>query len=162
MCLVTQSCLTLCDPMDCSLPGSFVHGDSPGKNTGVGCHALHQGIFPTQGSNRGLLHCRWILYQLRYYFFNLIILKSSFGKQSNSTCIRNKLGTQDCVLGRQLCSALCHQHHSRLCVRGHGSQPSDSHCCQHRSGHTKGKLVSTEFQLFEKSREKCVLKFRPM
>ena len=37
LCLVTQSCLTLCDPMDCSLPGSSVHGDSPGKNTGVGC-----------------------------------------------------------------------------------------------------------------------------
>ena len=40
ICLVTQSCLTLCDPMDCSLLGSSVHGDSPGKNTGVGCHAL--------------------------------------------------------------------------------------------------------------------------
>ena len=48
LCLVTQSALTLCDPMDCSLPGSSVHGDSPGKNTGVGCHALFQGIFPTQ------------------------------------------------------------------------------------------------------------------
>ena len=36
-----------------------VHRDSPGKNTGVGCHALLQGIFPTQGSNPGLLHCRW-------------------------------------------------------------------------------------------------------
>ena len=46
---VTQSCLTLCDPMDCSPPGSSVHGDSLGKNTGVGCHALLQGIFPTQG-----------------------------------------------------------------------------------------------------------------
>ena len=34
--------------MGCSLPGSCVHGDSPGKNTGVGCHALLQGIFPTQ------------------------------------------------------------------------------------------------------------------
>ena len=53
-CLVTQSCLTLCDPMNCSPPGSSVHGDSPGKNTGVGCHALLQGIFPTQGSNPGL------------------------------------------------------------------------------------------------------------
>ena len=31
---------TLCDPMDCSLPDSAVHGDSPGKNTGVGCHFL--------------------------------------------------------------------------------------------------------------------------
>ena len=34
-----QLCLTLCDPMDCSPPGSSVHRDSPGKNTGVGCHA---------------------------------------------------------------------------------------------------------------------------
>ena len=49
MCLVTQSCLTLWGPMDCSWPGSSVHGDSPGKNTGVGCQALLQGIFPTQG-----------------------------------------------------------------------------------------------------------------
>ena len=43
-----------------------IRGDSPGKNTGVICHVLHQGIFPTQGSNPGLLHCRWILYQLSY------------------------------------------------------------------------------------------------
>ena len=38
--------------------------DSPGKNTGVGSPSLLQGIFPTQGSNPGLLHCRQILYQL--------------------------------------------------------------------------------------------------
>ena len=38
--LDVQSCLTLCDPMDCSPPGSSVHEDSPGKNTGVGYHAL--------------------------------------------------------------------------------------------------------------------------
>ena len=52
---VAQSCLTLCDPMNCSQPGS-VHGDSPGKNTEIGCHALLQGIFPTQGSNPLLPH----------------------------------------------------------------------------------------------------------
>ena len=52
--------------MDCSLPGSSVHGDSPSKNTGVGCHALLQGIFPTQGLNPGLPHCRWILYHLSH------------------------------------------------------------------------------------------------
>ena len=40
--------------VDCSPPGSSVHGDSPGKNTGLGCHALLQGIFSTQGSNPGL------------------------------------------------------------------------------------------------------------
>ena len=48
LCLVVQSCPTVCDPMDCSLPGSSVHGDSPGKNAGAGCHALLQGIFPTR------------------------------------------------------------------------------------------------------------------
>ena len=47
---------------DCSPPGSSVHGDSSGKDTGVGCHALLQGIFPIQGSNPGLPHCRRILY----------------------------------------------------------------------------------------------------
>ena len=52
---VTQVQL-FCNPMHCSPPGSSVHGDSPGKNTGVGCHALPQGIFQTQGSNPGLLH----------------------------------------------------------------------------------------------------------
>ena len=51
-----QSCLTLYDPMDYSLPASSVHGDSSGKNAGVGCHALLQGIFPTQGSNLSFSH----------------------------------------------------------------------------------------------------------
>ena len=56
-CLLAQSCPTLCCPMHCSPPGSSVHGDSPGKNIGVGCCALLHGIFPTQGSNPGLPHC---------------------------------------------------------------------------------------------------------
>ena len=64
LCLVTQSCPTLCNPIVCSPPGSSVLGDSPGKNTGVGYHALLQGIFLTQESNLGLLHCRWICYCL--------------------------------------------------------------------------------------------------
>ena len=58
----TQSCPTLCDPMNRSLLASSVPGDSPGENTGVGCCSLLQGIFPTQGSNPCLLHWRWILY----------------------------------------------------------------------------------------------------
>ena len=40
VCLATQSCPILCDPMDCSLPGSSAHEESPDKNTGVGCHAV--------------------------------------------------------------------------------------------------------------------------
>jgi len=62
---VAQSCPTLCDPMDCPW-------NSPGQNTGVGSLSLLQGIFPTQESNRDLLHCRHILYQLSYQgiYFN--------------------------------------------------------------------------------------------
>ena len=51
-----QSYLTLCDPVECSPLGSSVHGDSPGKNPGVGCPALLQWIFLTQGLNPHLLH----------------------------------------------------------------------------------------------------------
>ena len=64
--LGSQLCLTLCKPMDCSPPGSSVHGDSPGKNTGVGSHFLLKGNFLMQGLNLGLLHCRQILYHLSY------------------------------------------------------------------------------------------------
>ena len=92
---VTQLCLTLCDPMEFSRPeywsgqpfpspGDLPNpGIEPGsstlqedslpaepqgksKNTGVGNLSLLQQIFPTQESNRGLLHCRWILYQLSH------------------------------------------------------------------------------------------------
>ena len=59
--LVTQSCLTFCDSIDCGPPVSSVHGIFPGKNTGVDCHSLLQGIFLIQGSNLDLLHCRWSL-----------------------------------------------------------------------------------------------------
>ena len=76
LCLVIQSCVTLCNPMDCSLPGSSVHGDFPGKNTGMGCHALLQGISPTQGSNPGLLQCKWILYHLSHHESPFLYIKS--------------------------------------------------------------------------------------
>ena len=57
--LDAQSCPTLCDPMDCSPPGSSVHG-SPGMNTGAGYCSLLQRIFLTQGLNPGLPRCRRI------------------------------------------------------------------------------------------------------
>ena len=57
-CLFAQLCPTLCR----SLPGSSVHGGSPGKNAGVSCHALLQGIFPIQEWNPGLPHRRWIFF----------------------------------------------------------------------------------------------------
>ena len=58
---VAQLCPTLCDPMAYTSPW-----DSPEQNTGVGSLSLLWGIFPTQGSNPGLPHCRWILYELSH------------------------------------------------------------------------------------------------
>ena len=128
LCLAAQSCPTLCDPMDCSPPGSSVHGASPGKNTGVGCHALLQressqprspalqadsllteppgkpknagvgslsllqGIFPTQESKWGLLHCRQILYQLSYQG-SLAVVKCLHSHPWNVSC-KGQTGVQ--------------------------------------------------------------------
>ena len=52
--------------MDCSITRLLCPWDFPGKSTGVGCHFLLQGIFPTQGSNPGLSHCRQTLYHLSH------------------------------------------------------------------------------------------------
>ena len=64
LCSGAQSCLTLCDSVACQAPLPW---DSPGKNTGVGCHLLLQVIFLTQGSNPGLLHCRQTVYHLSHW-----------------------------------------------------------------------------------------------
>ena len=64
--LVAQPCPTFCNPMGCQDPPSRILQNSPGKNTGMDCHALLQGIFPTQGTNPGFPHCRWILYHLSH------------------------------------------------------------------------------------------------
>ena len=60
-----QPCSTFCDPHGLQPTRVLCPWDSPGKNTGVGCRSLLQGIFPTQGWNLCLLyllHRRWILY----------------------------------------------------------------------------------------------------
>ena len=71
--------------------------DSPGKNTGVGSHALLQGTFPTQGWNPGLLHCRQILYCLSHQETSMFV--SSLppkivlwhnGKESACQCRRHR------------------------------------------------------------------------
>ena len=90
LCLVAQSCLTLWDPMDCSPPGSSAHGDSLGKSSGVGSLSLLQGIFPTQGSNPGLLHWREDSLPPRklpnclYFHVKIFLL---FGAQANTTVV---------------------------------------------------------------------------
>ena len=62
---VAQSCVWLCNPMDCSPPGPSVHGDSPGKNTGVGAISFSRGS-SDPGSEPGLPPCRWILHRMSH------------------------------------------------------------------------------------------------
>ena len=64
--LVAQSCLTFCNPWIVACQAPLSMGDSPGRNTGVGCRVLLHGFFLTQESNQDLLHCRRILYQMIY------------------------------------------------------------------------------------------------
>ena len=90
--LVPQLCLTFCGSMDCSSPGSSVHGDSPGKNTGVGCHILLQRIFPTQGWNSGLLHCRQILYPLSHQGSPRVLEWVAYDFSGGTSQPRNRTG----------------------------------------------------------------------
>ena len=62
--LIAQACLTLCHPMDCSLPSSSVRGILQARVL-MGSHFVLQGIFATQGLNPGRLHCRRILYHVK-------------------------------------------------------------------------------------------------
>ena len=67
LCLVTQTCLTLCDPMDCSLPGSSGPWNSPVKNIGVGCHTLPSpGDLPIPGIEPRCPACRQTFYHLSH------------------------------------------------------------------------------------------------
>ena len=66
LCLVTQLCLNLCDPMDCSWPGASVHGLLQARILECVAIPFSRGIFPTQGLKPGLLHCRGIFYHLSY------------------------------------------------------------------------------------------------
>ena len=85
--------------MDCSLPNSSVHVDSPGKNTLEGCHALVQEIFPTQRSNPGLPHCRQILYHLNYHGSPGIIEWVAYPFPRGSSWPQNQMGVS-CIAGR--------------------------------------------------------------
>ena len=93
-----QSCLTLCGPLDCSPPGSSCPWDSPGKNTGAGCHALLQGIFLTQGSNpRFLCFLHWQAGSLplaplvlRSVIWSLLLLIKGFPEDNLLQCRRRR------------------------------------------------------------------------
>ena len=97
LCLVDQSCVTLCHLIDYSPPGSSVL-DSPGKNTGVGCHALLQGIFSTQGSTPGPPHCRQILYCLNHQGSPWILEWVAYSFSRSFSWPRNQTGIS-CIAG---------------------------------------------------------------
>ena len=82
---VAQSCLTLCDPMDSPR-------NSPGLNTEVGSLSFLQGIFPTQGSNPGLPHCRGILCQLSHKGSPRILEWVAYAFSGRSPWPRNRTG----------------------------------------------------------------------
>ena len=89
--LVAQSYPTLCDPMDCSPPGSSVYGIFQAKR--VGSHSLFQGIFLTQGLNSGLLHCRHILYHLGHQGSPCLLRdchKTSISKKQSICALHSK------------------------------------------------------------------------
>ena len=73
-----QSCSTLCDPMDCSLPGSFVHGIFLARILEWIAMPFSRGFFPTQGLNQSLLHCRQILHWLSHQGSHIYIYMSNF------------------------------------------------------------------------------------
>ena len=77
---VAQSCPTICDPMD------YSPWNSSGQNTGVGSLSLLQGFSPTQGSNPGLPHCRWILYQISHKGSPFVRLKSESESEVTQSC----------------------------------------------------------------------------
>ena len=85
--------------MNYSLPGSSVHGNSPGQNTEVGCHAFLQGIIPAQGLNPGLPHCRQILYHLSHQGSSRILEWVAYPFSSGSSQPRNQTRVS-CIAGR--------------------------------------------------------------
>ena len=94
LCLVAQSCPTLA-----TQAGTSVHGDCPGKNTGVGCHALLQGIFLIQGSNPGLPNCRQILWHLSQQESSRILEWVAYPFSRGSSQARNWTGVSSIAGG---------------------------------------------------------------
>ena len=78
--------------------GLYSPWNSPGQNTGVGSLSFLQGIFPTQGSNPGLLHCRWFLYQLSHKECLRILEWVAYPFSSRTSQPRNRTGVS-CIAG---------------------------------------------------------------
>ena len=100
--LVAQLCLTLCETMDCSPARLLSPWDSPGKNTGVGCHFLPWGNFLTQGSNSCLLHYKQMLYCLSQQGSPLVLKLHSIWWGSVAICFSHSLFVLALILSHKL------------------------------------------------------------
>ena len=74
----------------------------PGRNTGVGCHSLFQGTFPTRGSNPGLLHCRQILHQLSHVYIILTPVRMLIIKKANKSVLVTMWREPSCTGGKNV------------------------------------------------------------
>ena len=104
---VALSRLMLCDPQGLYSPWNF-----PGQNIGVGSLSLLQDIFPTQGSNSGLHHCRWILYQLSHQGSPRKLEWVAYPFSGGSSSPRNQKGVS-CIAGRFFTSWAIREAHDR-------------------------------------------------
>ena len=98
---------------------------SPGKNTGMGCHALLQGIFPTQVSSPRLPHCRWILYPLSHQGSPTILEWVVYPSSRGSSWLGNRTGIS-CMAGRFFTSWATREAPSNSCSSL--IQEKDLHC----------------------------------
>ena len=92
--------------------GLYSPWNSPGQNTRVGSLSLLQGIFPTQGSNPGLPHCKWILYQLSHKGSPRILEWVAYPFSSRSSRCRNRTGVS-CTAGRFFTNRAFRETHSK-------------------------------------------------
>ena len=83
--------------------GLYSSWNSPGQNTGVGSLSIPQGIFPTQGSNPGFSHCRWILYQLSHKGSPRILEWSILHSQKENPLLQGIFLTQELNQGLLCC-----------------------------------------------------------
>ena len=166
-----QSCPTLCNPMDCSLPGSSVYGDSPGKNTGVGCRVLLQGIFLTQGLNPRLLRLlHWQAGSLplappgKVYLdlYDSAILGQGLNLSYtflSCNCGQKKNRSSNFVLLGDVCACSVMSHSWQL----HGLQPTRFFYPQHLPGKNTG--VDSHFFLLGVTKAGaviCILVLKPL
>ena len=98
LCLVAQPCPTLCDPMDFSPPGSSGHGIPQVRTLEWVATPFSRGIFPTQGSNPCLLHCRQLFYCLSHQGSPRILEWVAYPFSRVSSLFRNQTGVS-CIAG---------------------------------------------------------------